>query len=313
MSFAFVFPGQGSQKVGMLAAFAAEDSAVRETFEEASGVLGYDLWKLVQEGPDEQLNATEKTQPAMLAAGVATLRLWRKRGGQEPAFVSGHSLGEFTALVCADSLDFATAVDLVRFRGRVMQEAVPAGEGGMAAIVGLADEDVQAACTEAAQGQVVVPVNFNCPGQIVIAGQAAAVQRAIEVAKGRGAKVAKLLPLSVPSHCSLMEPASKRLGEKLAGIEVRAPKLKYISAVDSVAHGDPADIRSLLVRQVVSPVRWTQTVRALVADGVDRIIECGPNKALTGMNKRIEKRAGLEYLALEDPASLTAALGGSFP
>ncbi len=172
---------------------------------------------------------------------------------------------------------------------------------------------MQAACTEAAQGQVVVPVNFNCPGQIVIAGQAAAVQRAIEVAKGRGAKVAKLLPLSVPSHCSLMEPASKRLGEKLAGIEVRAPKLKYISAVDSVAHGDPADIRSLLVRQVVSPVRWTQTVRALVADGVDRIIECGPNKALTGMNKRIEKRAGLEYLALEDPASLTAALGGSFP
>ncbi|HEY4213555.1 MAG TPA: ACP S-malonyltransferase [Steroidobacteraceae bacterium] len=308
MSLAFVFPGQGSQKVGMLAAFAAQDSIVRETFEEASGVLGYDLWKLVQEGPEEQLNATEKTQPAMLAAGVATLRLWRKRGGREPAFVSGHSLGEFTALVCAGSLDFTTAVDLVRFRGRVMQEAVPAGEGAMAAIVGLADEDVQAACTDAAQGQVVVPVNFNCPGQIVIAGQAAAVQRAIEAAKDRGAKMAKLLPLSVPSHCSLMEPAAKRLEEKLAGIEVRDPTLKYISAVDSVAHGNPADIRSLLVRQVVSPVRWTQTVRALIADGVDRIIECGPNKALTGMNKRIEKRDGLEYGALEDPASLAAAL-----
>ena len=309
MSFAFVFPGQGSQSVGMLAALASEDGIVRETFEQASAALGYDLWQLVQEGPEDLLGATEKTQPAMLAAGIATLRLWRRRGGPEPAVVSGHSLGEFTALVCADALELSAAIELVSFRGKIMQEAVPAGKGAMAAILGLSDADVAAACGEAAQGEVVEPVNFNSPGQIVIAGQSSAVHRAIEALKARGAKRAMLLSVSVPSHSSLMRPAAERLRKKLGGIEIRVPKIRYISAVDCAAHESPADIRDLLVRQISSPVRWTDTVRALAATGVSKIIECGPGKVLTGLNRRIEKREGLEYLALEDPASVSAALG----
>jgi [acyl-carrier-protein] S-malonyltransferase len=308
MSFAFVFPGQGSQSVGMLAALSAEDPVVRETFQEASAALGYDLWQLIQQGPEEQLNATERTQPAMLAAGVATLRLWRRRGGPAPALVSGHSLGEFTALVCAESLELRAALELVRYRGQVMQEAVPLGTGAMAAVLGLADADIEQACREAAQGAVVEPVNFNAPGQVVIAGHSEAVQRAIEAAKARGAKRAVMLALSVPSHTSLMRGAGERLAQRLQGVEIRAPRLRYISAVDAAPHESPADIRQLLVRQLSSPVRWTDTVKVLAGASIAQIIECGPGKVLTGLNRRIEKRPGLEYLALEDGATLAAAL-----
>jgi [acyl-carrier-protein] S-malonyltransferase len=308
MKFAFVFPGQGSQSVGMLQALAADSAVVRETFDQASASLGYDLWQLVQDGPEERLNPTERQQPAMLTAGIACWRAWQSRGGGDPQVVAGHSLGEFTALVCAEALEFQAAVGLVQFRGRVMQEAVPAGAGAMAAILGLADADVEKACRESAQGGVVEPVNFNSPAQVVIAGQADAVQRAMEAARALGAKRAVLLPLSVPSHSSLMEPATHRLQERLATVEIKAPRIRYMSAVDAAVHQDPEDIRQLLVRQVASPVRWTDTVRALAATGVARIIECGPGKVLTGLNRRIEKRDGLEYLAIEDPATLAAAL-----
>jgi [acyl-carrier-protein] S-malonyltransferase len=314
MSFVFVFPGQGSQSVGMLGALAAADAAVRSTFDEASAVLGFDLWKLVSEGPQEALNATEHTQPAMLAAGVATWRAWRARGGALPAVVSGHSLGEFTALVCAEAMPFGATADLVRFRGQVMQGAVPAGTGAMAAILGLEDAAVEAACREAAQGAIVEPANFNSPGQVVIAGEKAAVQRAIEAAKARGAKRAVVLPVSVPSHTSLMRGAAERLKERLRSLEVRAPRIRYISAVDASAHERPDEIRELLVRQLSNPVRWSDTLRAVSA-GVAQVIECGPGKVLTGLNRRIERRADLNFLALEDPASLEAALtatrGGS--
>lgn len=309
MSFAFVFPGQGSHSVGMLASLAAASPVIQETFAQASAVLGYDLWKLVQEGPEALLNSTERTQPAMLTAGIATWRLWQRQGGPDPALVAGHSLGEFTALVCAGALDLGAAVDLVRFRGQVMQEAVPAGAGAMAAVLGLSDADIEMVCREAAQGGVVEPVNFNSPAQVVIAGHADAVQRAIEAAKARGAKRAVLLPLSVPAHCSLMKLAAHRLAERLVEVQIRAPRIPYVSAVDSVRHDSPDDIRELLVRQLASPVRWTDTVRAVAATGVSSIIECGPGKVLTGLNRRIEKRDGLEYLAIEDPASLAAALG----
>jgi [acyl-carrier-protein] S-malonyltransferase len=308
MTIAFVFPGQGSQAVGMLAGLAAQSPVIRETFAEASATLGYDLWQLAQEGPKERLDCTECTQPAMLTAGVATWRLWRQQGGPEPAVVSGHSLGEFTALVCAGAFELGAAADLVRFRGQVMQEAVPAGTGAMAAILGLEDAEVEAACREAAQGGIVEAVNFNSPGQVAIAGQADAVQRAIEATKSRGAKRAMLLSVSVPSHSRLMIPAAHRLEERLAKVPIAAPRTAYLSAVDAARHEDPADIRKLLVRQLSSPVRWTDTVRALSASGVSHIVECGPGKVLTGLNRRIEKRAGLDFLATEDPASLAAAL-----
>ena len=312
MAFAFVFPGQGSQSVGMLAALAAADATVRATFDEASAELGYDLWKLVSEGPEEALNATARTQPALLAAGVATWRCWRARGGAEPALVSGHSLGEFTALVCAEALEFRAAVGLVRYRGEVMQEAVPVGKGAMAAILGLEDSEVEAACREAAAGggpgSVVEAANFNSPGQVVIAGETAAVERAIAAAKARGAKRAVVLAMSVPSHSSLMRGAAERLRGRLSAVSLKPPRLRYVSAVDATAHADPAEIRDLLVRQLSSPVRWTETVRALVATGVEEVIECGPGRVLTGLNRRIERRAGLEFLALEDLASIEAAL-----
>jgi [acyl-carrier-protein] S-malonyltransferase len=311
MSFVFVFPGQGSQSVGMLAALAAAQPVVRTTFEEAARVLGYDLWALVSEGPEAALNATERTQPAMLSAGVATWRAWRERGGAPPAAVSGHSLGEFTALVCAGSLEFAAAVDLVRFRGAAMQAAVPEGGGAMAAILGLDDEAVLALCREAARDGVVEPVNYNSPGQVVIAGDTAAVQRALEAARTRGAKRAVTLPVSVPAHSSLMRTAGDRLRSRLADIEVRAPGIRYVSAVDAAAHEDPEEIRALLVRQLSSPVRWTQTLRALCGADVAQVIECGPGRVLTGLNRRIERREGLSFLALEDPQSLAAALAAT--
>ncbi|HKT74872.1 MAG TPA: ACP S-malonyltransferase [Steroidobacteraceae bacterium] len=311
MSIAFVFPGQGSQSVGMLAELATVDPVVRETFAEGSSALGYDLWQLVQEGPKERLDSTECTQPALLAAGVATWRLWRRRGGTEPATVAGHSLGEFTALVCAEAMAFPAAIDLVRTRGRLMQEAVPAGTGSMAAILGLEDADIEAACREAAGSGVVEAVNYNAPGQVVIAGQTEAVKRAIECAKARGAKRAVQLPVSVPSHSSLMRPAGQRLAEHLAAVEIRAPRIRYVSAVDAQAHEQPSDIRELLTRQLSSPVRWQDTVRAVAAREVAHLIECGPGKVLTAMNKRIERRPGLEFAALEDPASLEAALAAA--
>jgi len=311
MSFAFVFPGQGSQSVGMLAPLAAADPAVRGTFAEASAVLGYDLWRLVSEGPEAELNATERTQPALLAAGVATWRCWRGRGGPPPAIVSGHSLGEFTALVCAEALDFPAAVGLVKSRGEVMQEAVPAGSGAMAAILGLDDAEVEAACREACEGGVVEAANYNSPGQVVIAGQTAAVERAIGAAKARGAKRAVLLPVSVPSHSSLMRAAAERLRGRLAAVSLRAPRIRYVSAVDAAAHAEPREILELLVRQLSSPVRWSDTLRALANAGVSQIIECGPGRVLTGLNRRIERRAGLEFLALEDPASIDTALAAT--
>jgi len=315
MAFAFVFPGQGSQSVGMLGALAAADATVRATFDEASAVLGYDLWKLAGEGPEAELNSTARTQPALLAAGVATWRCWRARGGAEPAIVCGHSLGEFTALVCAESLEFRAAVGLVRFRGEVMQEAVPAGSGAMAAILGLEEAQVEAACREAAAGggagSVVEAANFNSPGQVVIAGESAAVERAIAAAKARGAKRAVMLPVSVPSHSSLMRGAAERLRGRLSAVSLKAPRIRYVSAVDAAAHAEPADIRDLLVRQLSSPVRWTDTVRAIIDTGVEEVIECGPGRVLTGLNRRIERRAGLEFLALEDPASLDEALAAT--
>lgn len=312
MAFGLVFPGQGSQSVGMLGSLAAESAPlIRQTFEQASSVLGYDLWKRVAEGPAEQLNATECTQPAMLAAGIATYRLWRGRGGAEPAVVSGHSLGEFSALVAAEALDFDAAIELVRFRGRIMQEAVPAGSGAMAAILGLEDGEVIDACREAQAGGIVEAVNFNAPGQVVIAGERNAVERAIEVAKVRGAKRAVLLPVSVPAHSRLMRPAGERLAEKLATVGLRVPRLRFVSAVDAEAHEDPQDLRRLLVRQLSSPVRWCETVRALAGFGLGQLIECGPGKVLTALNRRIERRPDFACQALEDPASLDEALAAT--
>jgi [acyl-carrier-protein] S-malonyltransferase len=308
MSLAFVFPGQGSQSVGMLAEFAELYPSVRETFEEASGALGYDLWQLVSSGPAEQLNSTECTQPAMLAAGVATWRLWRGQGGAAPALVAGHSLGEFTALVCAGALQFASALTLVRERGRLMQAAVPVGTGAMAAILGLDDAGAEAACLEAAQGEIVEAVNFNAPGQIVIAGQAGAVARAMVAAKARGAKRAVTLPISVPAHSSLLRGAAERFRERLASVAIAAPRVSYVSAVDAAEQREPEAIRSLLVRQLASPVRWTATVLALTARGATVLAECGPGKVLTALNRRIDRRAEISCVALEDNASLQAAL-----
>ncbi len=311
MSFAFVFPGQGSQSVGMLAQLAAEP-VVQETFAEASGVLGYDLWKLCQSGPEEELGKTERTQPAMLAAGVATWRIWRKHDGGLPAAMAGHSLGEYSALVCSGALDFRTAVGLVQFRGQAMQAAVPAGQGAMAAILGLDDSDVEAACREAAQGEnvgeTVQPANFNSPGQIVIAGTAAAVDRAIEVAKSKGAKRAIKLPVSVPSHSPLMQPAAERLAERLQQVKFGPREVRDIYTVDVRKHGDEASIRKALVEQLVKPVRWTETIQAMLADGARVIVECGPKGVLTGLNRRIERNKDIAMLSIEDAESLQQAL-----
>jgi len=308
MAVAFVFPGQGSQSVGMLANLAASNRVVGEIFARASAVLGYDLWQTVQEGPEERLNATECTQPAMLAAGIATYRAWLARGGVAPDVVSGHSLGEFSALVAAEALDFEAATDLVRFRGQAMQEAVPAGVGAMAAIIGLDDAQVEAACREAAQDEVVDAVNYNAPGQIVIAGASTAVARTIEAARARGAKRTVLLPISVPSHSRLMKGAAERLRSKLSTVTIRTPSLPYVSAVDARRHDDPQSIRALLVTQLASPVRWTDTVRALISARHGVLVECGPGKVLTSLNRRIERRADVNCYALEDDASIDAAL-----
>ena len=308
MSLAMVFPGQGSQSVGMLAALGAAEPVVQQTFAEASAVLGYDLWALCQNGPEADLGATERTQPAMLAAGVATWRVWKQQGGRQPVAMAGHSLGEYSALVCSGALDFRTAIDLVRYRGQLMQAAVPLGQGAMAAILGLEDADLDAACREAAQGEVVEPVNFNSPGQVVIAGHATAVQRAIETAKARGAKRAVLLPVSVPSHSSLMVGAAEKLAQRLAEVDVRLPDVPAVYTVDVKTHASPDGIRQSLKEQLYKPVRWADTVRAMLASGVTTFVECGPGKVLTSLNRRIERKPELKMLALEDPASIDAAL-----
>jgi [acyl-carrier-protein] S-malonyltransferase len=311
MSTAFVFPGQGSQAIGMLGPFAAGSPVVQQTFAEASAVLGYDLWQLVTDGPAEKLNETERTQPAMVAAGVATWRLWNAAGGATPDICCGHSVGEFAALVACGTLSFADAISLVRLRGELMQQAVPVGHGAIAAVLGLEDDVIAAVCLEVAGGEVVEPVNYNSPGQLVIAGHATAVQRALQVLKERGAKRAVLLPMSVPAHSSLMQPAADRFAEALARVAFAAPRMAYWSPVDAMRHTDAEDIRALLSRQLVSPVRWSALVAALGGAGVTRFVECGPGKVLTSLNRRIDKRPEVQCLALQDPDSLAAVLAAT--
>ena len=306
MSLAFVFPGQGSQSVGMMSALAAEFPVVKETFVEASQALGKDLWQLVEQGPEEQLNQTEITQPVMLAAGVATWRAWLAANGPRPQTMAGHSLGEYSALVCSEALDFAEAMKLVADRARFMQQAVPAGQGAMAAILGMEDDAVRKLCEQAAQGEVLDAVNFNSPGQVVIAGAAAAVARAVEQSKAAGAKRAILLPVSVPSHCRLMHPAAQQMAGRLQQTEIRCPRIPVIHNPHVQAESDPVAIRNALVRQIESPVRWVETIRKMTADGVTRIVECGPGKVLAGLNKRIVKT--VETLPVFDPQTLRDAI-----
>ncbi len=302
--FAFVFPGQGSQAVGMLADLAAEFPVVTETFAEASAALGYDLWALVQDGPAEQLNQTQKTQPALLTASVAIWRAYQASGKPQPAVLAGHSLGEYSALVCAGVIQFADAVKLVELRGQLMQAAVPEGTGAMYAIIGLDNDAIAAACAESAQGEVVSPVNFNSPGQVVITGNKDAVERAAAACKAAGAKMAVALPVSVPSHCSLMKGAADKLADALAAIEFSAPAIPVINNVDVQAPTDVAAIRDALVRQLYCPVRWTETVEAMAADGITHLVECGPGKVLTGLAKRINKSVSAQ--AVNDVASFAA-------
>jgi len=305
MKFAFVFPGQGSQAIGMLNGF-SENPVVKDTLSEASEAIKVDLAKLVAEGPKEELDLTTNTQPVMLAAAVATWRAWLAAGGAMPALVAGHSLGEYSALVAAGAIQFADAVPLVRFRAQAMQEAVPVGQGGMAAILGLSDEDVRAACADAAQGEVVEPVNFNAPAQVVIAGHKGAVERACEAAKARGAKRALVLPVSAPFHSSLLQPASIRLRDYMEGLTFAAPALPLINNVDVAIVNDPASIKDALVRQAASPVRWVETVQKIAAEGVTHVIECGPGKVLSGLTKRIN--GDLTGDAIVDQASLERIL-----
>jgi [acyl-carrier-protein] S-malonyltransferase len=306
VTLVMVFPGQGSQSVGMQAALAECYEEVRDVWREAGDVLGIDLWDVVQKGPAERLNETVITQPAMLAAGVAAWRRWTRAGGPAPARMAGHSLGEYTALVCAEALDFADGLRLVQRRASLMQAAVPAGAGSMAAIIGLDDQAVVEACREAAQGQVVSAVNFNAPGQVVIAGNRAAVERAVETAKAAGAKRALPLNVSVPSHCDLMRPAAEELAEFLAGVALRTPAVPVVNNVDVEDYRDAAHIRDGLARQLYSPVRWTDTVRRLIAGGGSLIVECGPGKVLTGLAKRIDATATTAFI--ETPESLEQAI-----
>jgi [acyl-carrier-protein] S-malonyltransferase len=305
MKFAFVFPGQGSQSVGMLNAF-ADHPVVKATLDEASAALGRDVGRLIAEGPAEELNLTTNTQPVMLSAAYALYRVWEEAGGAAPAIVAGHSLGEYTALVAAGAIAFKDAVPLVRLRAQAMQEAVPVGEGGMAAILGLDDDTVRAVCAEASAAGVVEAVNFNAPAQVVIAGQKAAVEKACEVAKAKGAKRALPLPVSAPFHSSLLKPASDRLRDYLANADVRAPRIPVINNVDVAIVADPAGIRDALVRQAAGPVRWVECVRAIAAHGVTHVIECGPGKVLAGLTKRID--GNLIGGAIVDPASLDETL-----
>jgi [acyl-carrier-protein] S-malonyltransferase len=306
-TLAIVFPGQGSQSIGMLSELAESEPLIKETFTQASDVLGYNLWQLTQDGPEEELNRTDKTQPAMLAAGVAVWRAWQHAGAATPGVMAGHSLGEYTALVCAGALEFTDAVSLVEERGRCMQSAVPAGVGAMAAILGLEDATVVDVCERAAEGEVVSPVNFNSPGQVVIAGNAAAVQRAMGLAKEAGAKRALPLAVSVPSHCSLMQPAAEQFAERLVQTVINTPSIAVMQNVDAKLHDQPGMIRENLKKQLYCPVQWVLSVQNLGARGVTRIVEAGPGKVLAGLCKRIDK--SIANAAVYDPDSLAAALG----
>jgi len=306
MKLAMVFPGQGSQSVGMMRAY-GDIAAVHEVLADASDALHQDLGKLMAEGPAEQLNMTVNTQPVMLTAGYAAYRAWISLGGVEPALVAGHSLGEYTALVAAGVLSFRDALPLVRFRAQAMQEAVPQGQGAMAAILGLDEDAVRAACAEAAQGEVVQAVNFNSPGQVVIAGHAAAVKRACDAAKAKGAKRALPLPVSAPFHSALMQPAAERLRQCMQGMAFNTPRIPVINNVDVASYGDPARIKDALVRQAYHPVRWVETIQAFAAQGITHVAECGPGKVLAGMTRRID--GSLESLALVDKTSIEQGIG----
>ena len=307
MNFAFVFPGQGSQSLGMMSAY-GDEATVRATFDEASAALGRDLWQLVSAGPSEALNQTVNTQPVMLTAGIAVWRLWAERKGTRPAMLAGHSLGEYSALVAAGALELRDAVPLVELRAKAMQEAVPAGEGSMAAVLGLDAAAVKLACEESAQEQVVQAVNFNAPEQTVIAGHKAAVERAAEACKAKGAKRALLLPVSAPFHCSLMQPAAEKLKNALAQVAVAVPRIPVLNNVDVAVVSEPEAIKAALVRQAASPVRWVETMLALQAAGIGQVYECGPGKVLAGLVKRCADR--LVGTAINDLAALEAALVG---
>ncbi|WP_256383878.1 ACP S-malonyltransferase [Photobacterium toruni] len=304
--FAIVFPGQGSQTVGMLADLAEQFDVVKQTFAEASDALGYDLWALVQNGPVEDLNQTQRTQPALLTASVAIWHVWQQQGGEQPVVLAGHSLGEYSALVCAGVIDFQAAVKLVELRGKLMQEAVPAGVGAMSAIIGLDNDAIAAACAQAAEDQVCSPVNFNSSGQVVIAGNKEAVERANVLCKEAGAKRALPLPVSVPSHCALMKPAADKLAIALEGLAFSAPTIPVINNADVATETDPVAIKLALVKQLYNPVRWTESVERMAAEGVEELVEMGPGKVLTGLTKRIDR--ALSGVAVNDVASLTAAL-----
>ncbi|MFZ0254627.1 MAG: ACP S-malonyltransferase [Gammaproteobacteria bacterium] len=303
---AFVFPGQGSQSIGMLTALSKAQPEVESTFSAASEALGYDLWSLVQQGPERALMATERTQPAMLAAGVAVWRVWRSLGGPLPSVMAGHSLGEYTSLVCAGALDFCDAVTLVADRGRLMQEAVPHGIGAIAAILGLPDDKVHSVCRIAAEDEVIAPVNFNAPGQVVVAGHTAAVERALKLAQAIGAKRTVVLPMSVPAHSPLMRVVTDRFAERLAAVKLTRPSIPVIHNADVAVHPDAHNIREALGRQLSSPVRWTETVQTLARRGVKLVVECGPGKVLAALCKRIDR--GLTALPAYDVESLKKAL-----
>lgn len=307
-SLGFIFPGQGSQKVGMLSAAAASYSIVEATFAEASDAVGYDMWELVQSGEQEQLNLTETTQPVLLTSSVALWRAWLEQGGLMPAAMAGHSLGEFSALVCAQALDFSAAVQLVKQRGAFMQTTVPVGEGAMAAIIGLDDEAINTICAEVAadSGQSVAAVNFNSPGQVVIAGHVTALEKAGAACKEAGAKRAMSLPVSAPFHTDLMRPAGEKLAEAIATIDIQTPIVPVIHNVNGKSETDPSKIRDLLVEQIYSPVQWVQCVQALAAAGAVRLVECGPGKVLSGLNRRIDK--SLESFNIESPEALVLTL-----
>jgi len=303
---AFVFPGQGSQKIGMLAELASEFSIVEKTFAEASEVLGYDLWLLVQTGAQDEINLTERTQPLLLTASVAVWRAWQEKNGAQPALMAGHSLGEWSALVCAGVVEFKDAVKLVQQRGKFMQEAVPAGQGAMAAIIGLDDALILDACKKAEQGEVVAAVNFNSPGQVVIAGTAAAVERASALCKEAGAKRALPLPVSAPFHTELMRPAAERLAEQITATIFSAPKIPVVHNVTADVESNPEKIKALMIEQIYSPVRWVECVNAMSEKGITSTLECGPGKVLSGLNKRINPE--LTTTSVEKPEELQAAL-----
>lgn len=304
--FAFLFPGQGSQSVGMLAELAERHAVVRETFTEGGEVLGLDLWKLVSAGPADDLNRTEMTQPALLAAGVAVWRCWQSLDGPQPACLAGHSLGEYTALVCGGALEFSDGIRLVAARGGFMQEAVPEGRGSMAAILGLDDDVIAAICREVAEGQVVAPANYNSPGQVVISGDKDAVERACLKCVDAGAKRALPLAVSVPSHCALMEDAGERLAEAMSDIKFKTPDIPVVQNVDADVHRTSAAIRAALIKQLSRPVRWTDSVRRVAGEGVAQMAECGPGKVLSGLVKRIDR--SLNCVALEQPETLKETL-----